>query len=215
MIATCRINKGAAQFPEELDRFLGRNAPDHLEARGDAGLIHAGPSTGLFCSVRCPGNLILRTYDLARVLRDEGRLVISGFHSPMEKECLDLLLKGAQPVIAFVARGISTLRLPAEWGNAIDEGRLLVLSGFPDAGRATVDRAVKRNLCVAAMADEVFLAHAERGSKTEAFATTLASWGKPLLTLEDKFNEGLISLGAKPVHVTQRARSPRGIGASR
>ncbi len=44
-------------------------------------------SLGFFCSTHCPGEVILRTYDVARALRDAGVTVISGFHSPMEKEC--------------------------------------------------------------------------------------------------------------------------------
>jgi hypothetical protein len=34
----------------------------------------------------------LKTYDLARDLRDADVPVIGGFHTPMEKECLRLLL---------------------------------------------------------------------------------------------------------------------------
>jgi predicted Rossmann fold nucleotide-binding protein DprA/Smf involved in DNA uptake len=52
------------------------------------------PLLGFFCSTKCPGNVIVHTYDLARALRDAGVPVICGFHSPMEKECLDLLLRG-------------------------------------------------------------------------------------------------------------------------
>ena len=54
---------------------------------------------GLFCSTKCPGDAILQTYDLVRALRDAGVAVIGGFHSPMEKECLDLLLRGNQPIV--------------------------------------------------------------------------------------------------------------------
>jgi hypothetical protein len=56
------------------------------------------PALGLFCSIRCPGKAILAVYDLARALRDAGVPVISGFHTPMERECLDLLLRGEQPL---------------------------------------------------------------------------------------------------------------------
>jgi hypothetical protein len=42
---------------------------------------------GLFCSIRCPGDAIVQTYDLVRAVRDAGIPVIGGFHSPMEKEC--------------------------------------------------------------------------------------------------------------------------------
>src|SRR5579883_2805938 len=66
----------------------------------------------LFCSIRCPGKLILETYDLARALRDASVPVISGFHTPMEKECLDLLLRGNQPVVMCPARSIEGIRPP-------------------------------------------------------------------------------------------------------
>ena len=68
---------------------------------------------GFFCSVKCPGDLILRTYDLARALRDASVPLISGFHSPMEKDCLDLLLRGSQPVVIGPARSIVKMRLAA------------------------------------------------------------------------------------------------------
>ena len=81
----------------------------------------------LFCSVKCPGNLILQTYDLACALRDAGVTVIGGFHSPMEKECLSLLLRGMQPVIICPARSIERLRLPTSWKALLAEDRLLLL----------------------------------------------------------------------------------------
>ena len=41
---------------------------------------------GVFCSIRCPGNIILNTYDCMRLLRDSGVTVVSGFHCPIEKD---------------------------------------------------------------------------------------------------------------------------------
>ena len=38
-------------------------------ALGDVSILQR-PLLGCFCSVKCPGELILRTYDLARALRD-------------------------------------------------------------------------------------------------------------------------------------------------
>jgi hypothetical protein len=65
---------------------------------GDVKILNT-PLLGLLCSIRCPGRVIVQTYDLARALRDAGVPVIGGFHSPMEKECLDFLLRGKQPVV--------------------------------------------------------------------------------------------------------------------
>ena len=46
---------------------------------------------GFFCSVRCPGEVILNTYDLARALRNTDLTLIGGFQTSMEKEFLDLV----------------------------------------------------------------------------------------------------------------------------
>ena len=152
----------------------------------------------MFCSVKCPGDLILKTYDLARGLRDDGTTVIGGFHSPMEKECLTILLRGTQPVIICPARSIEGMRLPGEWRKPLDDGRLRVLSPFTKKDRrVTAELARTRNRFVAALADRVFfIAHAEVGSKTEAFAREVLTWGKPVLTLAGADNAGSVSLGA-------------------
>jgi len=46
------------------------------------------------CSQKCPSNLILKSYDWAIEPRDKGVCVISGFHSKIETDFLDFLLKG-------------------------------------------------------------------------------------------------------------------------
>ena len=156
------------------------------------------PLTALFCSNRCPGGLILKTYDLARAMRDEGVPIIGGFQTSIERECLRLLLRGAQPVVVSPARGVKNMRIPREWRAALDEGRLLVLSSFPaTARRPTAELAAQRNDLVASLASRVFIAHAAPGSKTEAFARKLAGAGKPLLTLDSPANANLIGTGAE------------------
>ncbi len=156
--------------------------------------------TALFCSRRCPGDLILKTYDLARAMRDAGVPVIGGFQTPMEKECLRLLLRGSQPVVVCPARGIGNMRIPRDWRPALDDGRLLVLSPFPSAARRpTATLATRRNDLVASLASRVLVAHAAPGSKTEALAHKLAASGKPLLTLDSPANANLVAMGAEVI----------------
>ncbi len=156
------------------------------------------PLTALFCSNRCPGDLILKTYDIARAMRDAGVPVISGFQTRMEKECLRLLLRGEQPVVVCPARGIDNMRIPRDWRPALDDGRLLVLSPFPaTVRRPTAELAAQRNELVASLASRVFIAHAARGSKTEAFACRLADAGKPMLTVDSPANEHLLEAGVQ------------------
>lgn len=156
--------------------------------------------TALFCSQRCPGDLILKTYDLARAMRDARVPVIGGFQTPMEKECLRLLLRGSQPVVICPARGIDNMRVPREWRPALNDGRLLILSPFPaKVRRPTAELAAQRNDLVADLAAQVFIAHAAPGSKTETFARRLAASGKQLLTLDSPANANLSEIGAKVI----------------
>ena len=48
-------------------------------------------------------------------------VVISGFHSPLEKKILNVLLEHKHPVVLFLGRSMYK-RIPAEYQEAIDEG---------------------------------------------------------------------------------------------
>ena len=171
--------------------------PPKFESKGDLRLLEE-QLTALFCSNRCPGDLILKTYDLARAMRDAGTPVIGGFQTPMEKECLRLLLRGRQPVVICMARSVENMRIPALWRSALEEGRLLMLSPFPPhQRRPTTKSAEQRNNLVASLATQAFIAHAALGGKTENFARRLATIGKPVLTLDSPANANLMDLGVR------------------
>lgn len=155
------------QWPRQLEERLDTSAPARLWAIGNLAVL-AERKVGLFCSVRCPGDAILRAYDAAREFRDAGETVISGFHSPVEKECLRILLRGKQPTIICLARAMEKLRLPAAWRPALEEGRLLVLSPFEKRPRRpTTESSHQRNELVAALSDEALIIHAEPGGSVE------------------------------------------------
>lgn len=159
--------------------------------------ILAGPLFGFFCSTRCPGNVILRTYDLALALREAGVPIIGGFHSPMEQKCLDLLLRGQQPVVICPARGIARLRLPTAWRRPLAASRLLILSPFAASyRRPTTALAEQRNRFVATLAAAIFVAYAAPGSKTARLCTDLVAQGKRVYTLKLPENTHLVQGGA-------------------
>ena len=131
-------------------------------------------------------------------MRDGGVPVIGGFQTPMEKECLHLLLRGSQPVVVCPARSIHKMRIPRDWRDPLKDGRMLVLSPFPSSQRRpTAELAAQRNELVAKLARRVFIAHAAPSGKTEAFAHRLAASGKPLLTLDSPANANLVRMGAE------------------
>ncbi len=193
-----RIDRSNVRYPSALGLYLGDQAPEPIFALGDLDIMHK-KILAFFSSVKCPGNLILQTYDLARQLRDAGIVVISGFHSPMEKECLSLLLKGKQPVIWCPAKRLTANRLPKEYAGPISDGRLLMVSPFGERiKRARQDIARIRNEFVATLAEQVFVAYAAPGGKTESFCKKILGWGKPLLTFNNPSNAALLASGARP-----------------
>lgn len=172
-----------------------------LHTTGDVTIMDC-PKVTIFCSVKCPGKLILDTYDLCQRFRAEGITVISGFHSPMEQECLRILLRSPYPVIWCLARGM--LRRiptkPVDCRAAVAEGRLLLVSTFPDkVRRVTAKTAMIRNRIVADMASAVVVAHAAPGSKMEAFCRELLAAGKPLYTFDHPANAAIIQDGARRI----------------
>ncbi len=154
------------------------------------------PLLAFFCATRCPGNVILRTYDLALALREAGVPVIGGFHTPMEKECLEVLLRGQQPMVICPARTIERLRLPLSWRQPYDEGRLLVLSPFVvRQRRPTTELAEYRNRFVATLATNIFVAYAGPGSKTAQFCGELVAQHRRAYTLDLPDNAHLVQRG--------------------
>lgn len=170
-----------------LARAGGASLPTNTSARlsvlGDPALLR-DDKVGLFCSVRCPGDLILRAYDYAKKLRDDGVTVIGGFHSPVEKECLRILLRGTQPIIICPARSLTNMRIPREWQRAIEKERLLLASPFAGARkRTTAELAQERNKFVAAVADRVCFVYTTPGGTLESLATDARNVGKPIIAL--------------------------------
>lgn len=198
------IPRDDPRYPNALELCLPDEPPDALHAIGNPDILdHGGkPTLALFCSSKCPGRLIDKTYDLTQKLRDQGYTVLSGFHSPMEKECLNVLIRSPHPVVVCPARSILNMRIPGEWQPALTDTRMLILSPF-DGGttRPTAATAQVRNTFVAALADRVLIAHATPGGKLAKLARTALAWGKPVHTLEDEANAHLTALGAEPLMV--------------
>lgn len=175
-----RIARGATEYPAMLVSRLGDNAPEELTVLGNLDLLRTR-RTALFCSARTPGDATLRAHDAARRMRDDGVTVISGFHSPIENECLRILLRGKQPIIICPARAIDEMRVPTECRVAFDAGRVLYVSLFAgQPRRITADSALRRNEMVAALADDAYIAHVSPGGQTMRIADMLMKWKVPL-----------------------------------
>lgn len=182
--------------PAALNRCFNAVSTAAMSVLGDLALLD-GVLTGFFCSVRCPGDLILKTYDLAKALRGAEITLIGGFQSPMEKEFLDVLLWGRVCVVICPARGLGNMRIPKIWRDPLADGRLLILSFFDDnIRRPSAAIVAERNASIAAVADRILVAHAQPHGKTEALCKQALTSRKLVLTLDSPYNAHLMALGA-------------------
>lgn len=193
-------------YPKRLKDSLKTEAPETIWARGNIDLLPGidtafnGNLWALFCSKKCPGELILKTHDLAQTFKERGIPTIGGYHSPIEQECLRVLLRGVQPILLCPARSIENMRLKSAWKDAFAKERLLILSPFESRyDRQTVALANRRNAFVAALADKIYIAHAAEDSKTLKFAEQVIACGKPVFTFETPANDALFQLGAQRI----------------
>src|SRR4051812_48939185 len=119
--------KPDSPMPFDCISMIGSLAGDALITRlmalGNINLLQ-NPTLALFCSARCPGGLIFRFYDAIHKLRYERQTIISGFHSPIEREALPTLMKGQGDVVICPARSIDKMRIPSAWRQALRDKRL-------------------------------------------------------------------------------------------
>ena len=132
------------------------------------------------CSRKCPADIILKSYDWAIEHREKGVCVISGFHSKIEKDVLHYLLKGTQPIILALARGLKKRPEP-ELKDALDKNRLLIVTPFGEkVKRVTRETANQRNHLMAELADEIFVAYASPCGNIEKLITDISHTGKTI-----------------------------------
>ena len=201
-----RITQADPNYPERLKNYLKTEAPETIWARGNINLLTGtdaafnGNLWALFCSKKCPGELILKTHDLAQRFKERGIPTIGGYHSPIEQECLRVFLRGTQPILLCPARSIENMRLKSAWKDAFAKERLLILSPFESRyNRQTAALANRRNAFVAALADKICIAHAAKDSKTLEFAQMIVSWDKPVFTFDTPVNKALFEFGVQSI----------------
>lgn len=170
-----------AQAPELADVAW----PESFAAIGNTQLLTA-TKTAVLCSRQCPGEVILRLFELARRLRASDLTFIGGFHTPAERDFLYHLLPGSCRLIICPARSLEGMRIPAAWQKAIEAERLLLLSPFAAESqrRQSARLSEKRNELVTGLANQILLLHVAPASQTERLIRKIASKRILILNLE-------------------------------
>jgi hypothetical protein len=145
------------------DRFSGQ-PPAKLHATGNLALMNAA-ATAFLCPTPCPENKIREACDWARRQYDEGGTVISGFHTPVEKDVLEILANRGANIIWVPARDLPKT-LDSVFKIPMDENRHLIVSPFPygKPSRATKETCLLRDRFVLGWTPRRFIPHITPGS---------------------------------------------------
>ena len=111
------------------------------------------PKTAFLAANTIPPEMVLKCYDWAVKMANEGQCVISGFSSHLEREVLHFLMKGRQPIILVLARQMYH-DMPPEFQRLIEEKRLLIIS-VSNAVRQSKATALIRNKYICEIADQI------------------------------------------------------------
>jgi len=150
-------------------QLVGAEFAARIIGVGETSLINK-PLLGLIASRECPGNVLLETLERVPQWVKAGRVIVSGFHSPLEQQVLRSLLRRNGHAVKVLARCFSAsgYRLAKEEQDAFANGRLLIISAFgADTPRVTRVSAIKRNELVIALSTEVVTPFISKGSPSE------------------------------------------------
>jgi predicted Rossmann fold nucleotide-binding protein DprA/Smf involved in DNA uptake len=140
-------------FRERAVKF-GVKAPESLIGVGNAELLKC-PLLAVIASRSCPGNVLLQTVELVPEWVRAGKVIASGFHSPLEQQVLRSALRRNGRVVKFLARGMGSARFTQEENDATTAGNMLIVTAFPpEVKRTTRASSLERNRFVLAIADE-------------------------------------------------------------
>ena len=107
-----------------------------------------------FASRSSTAEIAERALRWAEDICQTDKVVISGFHSSLEKEVLRVLLEHKHPVIIALGRALYK-RVPSNLQTAFDEGNLLFIS-FRGYTRHSWNSAQQRNWGAADLAAEIY-----------------------------------------------------------
>jgi predicted Rossmann fold nucleotide-binding protein DprA/Smf involved in DNA uptake len=115
--------------------------------------------TGFLSSRKCPAEIVLKSYEWAKQQRAEGNCVICGNHSQIEKDVFEILLKGEQPLVVVLPRGLKK-RWDKKWIENAEKGRLLIVSPFDqEVTRVTRETAIKKNETILSLSEQITIGY--------------------------------------------------------
>lgn len=128
---------------------------------------------GFLSSMKCPAEVVLKSYEWAKYQRNEGNCVVCGNHSQIEQDVFDILLKGEQPLVLVLPRGLKK-RWDKSWLENIEKKRLLIISPFlKDITRVTRVTAIQKNKTIINQSDKIVVGYKSPNGQLDRLLTNL------------------------------------------
>lgn len=151
-------------LPAHYAQRVGTELAARIVGAGETALM-AEPLLGLIASRECPGHVLLETLDRVPEWVKAGRVIVSGFHSPLEQQVLRSVLRRKGRVVKVLARGMTEYRPQPDEREPLAAGRMLVITACaPEVRRTTRETALARNRLVIALAAEMVVPYVAPGS---------------------------------------------------
>jgi predicted Rossmann fold nucleotide-binding protein DprA/Smf involved in DNA uptake len=155
-------------LPPHCAQRVGPELAARIVGAGETALL-AEPLLGLIASRECPGHVLLETLDRVPEWVKTGRVILSGFHSPLEQQVLRSVLRRNGRVVKVLARGMTEHRPMPEERETLATGRMLVITACPpELRRTTRETALARNRLVLDLASEIWVPYVAANSPLAA-----------------------------------------------
>ena len=133
-----------------------------MDLSGNKGLLDRY-LVAFFASRTAPPEALDLAKRWAQEVAQTDKIVISGFHSPIERAVLDILLAKGCSVVVALGRSLYR-KIPAHLQSAYDENRVLFVS-FRDYSRPSFSNSQTRNWLTADLASEIIFAPFDSASQ--------------------------------------------------
>jgi len=126
---------------------------------------------GFLSSRKCTAEIVLKSYEWAKQQRAEGNCVVCGNHSQIEKDVFEILLKGEQPLVVVLPRGLKK-RWDKKWIENAEKGRLLIVSPFDqEVKRVTRETAIKKNETILSLSEQITIGYKSPNGQLDKLLT--------------------------------------------
>ena len=157
-------------LPSILNGLGSQNCSASLMSLGNAELLKCW-LVAVLASRQCPGSVLVETVNRVPGWLSAGKVVVSGFHSPLEQQVLRSIDRRRGRLVKVLARSFADAgyRPDSMEKEALADGRMAIIS-VCDATTARTTRrsAIDRNRLVLALSSEIVVPYLAPGSPLAA-----------------------------------------------